>query len=283
MIHVRLLTAADLALGMRLKAQAGWNQTEADWRRAFDLQPDGCFVAEFDGVPVGTVTTCLFGPTGWVAMVLVEQGVRGRGVGTTLMQHALAFLDGQGARRVRLDATPLGRPLYEKLGFVAEYVLSRYEGEPAAAAPPGLPRETTLTAARPEHVEAICRLDVSATATDRRKLLLSLLDTGPGSFQIAERGGEVIGYHAARAGSAAHFLGPCIATADAGPLLLADALHRFSSRRVFLDIPEDNAPAVGLVRSFGLTLQRPLLRMCRGPRLAEHLTDLWASSGPEKG
>ena len=52
MIRVRPLAAADLPLGLRLSQAAGWNQTEADWRRFLDLQPDGCFVAELDGTPV---------------------------------------------------------------------------------------------------------------------------------------------------------------------------------------------------------------------------------------
>ena len=65
MIHLRLMTPRDVPLGMRLKQQAGWNQTEVDWRRCLELQPDGCFVAEVEGVPVGTVTTCIFGSVAW--------------------------------------------------------------------------------------------------------------------------------------------------------------------------------------------------------------------------
>src|SRR5947209_18008666 len=53
-IHIRLMAEADLPFGMRLKAANGWNQTEADWRRYLELQPDGCFLAELDGKPVGT-------------------------------------------------------------------------------------------------------------------------------------------------------------------------------------------------------------------------------------
>src|SRR5437899_7867264 len=93
MVQIRLMTGADLPLGMRLKAANGWNQTEADWRRYLDLQPDGCFVAMLDGKPVGTLTTCVFGPVGWIAMVLVDAEYRGRGVGTTLMRHALTYLE----------------------------------------------------------------------------------------------------------------------------------------------------------------------------------------------
>ena len=72
MIRVRALIAADLPLGLRLCGAAGWNQTEADWRRFLDLQPDGCFVAELDGAAVGTTTTRVFGRVAWVAMVLAK-------------------------------------------------------------------------------------------------------------------------------------------------------------------------------------------------------------------
>src|SRR5437764_6600293 len=98
MLHIRVMSAADIPFGMRLKQQAGWNQLEADWRRYLDLQPDGCFVAELDGQPVGTAATSLFGSVAWIALVLVDNAVRGRGIGTALMERALAFLDQRGVR-----------------------------------------------------------------------------------------------------------------------------------------------------------------------------------------
>src|SRR5438128_556209 len=112
-IHIRLMTAADVSFGMRLKAANGWNQTEADWHRYLDLQPDGCFVAEIDGNPVGTLTTCIFGTVAWIAMMLVDVSQRRRGIGLALMQHAIDFLTHEGVISIRLDATPLGQRLYE--------------------------------------------------------------------------------------------------------------------------------------------------------------------------
>jgi len=78
MIHVREFTTNDLAFGMRLKTAAGWNQMEADWKRAFELEPHGCFVAEYEGRPAGTTTTCVFGDVAWIAMVLVDEALRGQ-------------------------------------------------------------------------------------------------------------------------------------------------------------------------------------------------------------
>ena len=105
MITIRQMTMDDVALGMKLSAQARWNQTEADWRRFIELEPEGCFVGELDGRPVGTTTTCVFRKTAWIAMVLVDINSRGNGVGTTLLRHAIEYLEGRRVDTIRLDAT----------------------------------------------------------------------------------------------------------------------------------------------------------------------------------
>src|SRR5579885_3133328 len=108
MLHIRHMTEDDVPLGLRLSEQAGWNQTPADWQRVLWLGPEGCFVAEVEGVGVGTAAATLFGPIAWVSLVLVDAAHRNRGIGSALMRHVLAYLDGSGVRSVRLDATAQG-------------------------------------------------------------------------------------------------------------------------------------------------------------------------------
>ena len=277
------MTVRDVPLGMRLKEQAGWNQTEADWKRFLDLEPDGCFVGELEGVAAATLTTCTFGPVAWVAMVLVDQPLRGRGLAKALLAHALDFLERRGVRSVRLDATPLGQPLYEKLGFVVEYELARYQGvlppRGAAARPPGVGEEPLLA----EHMEQLCCLDRAVAGADRRKLLLRLLVENPGAVKAVQEGGAVTGFIMAREGSGALQIGPCVGSAAAAPVLLRDAWWRYAGRPVYVDIPTGNTPAVALAEAVGLAVQRPFLRMCRGPSAGKRPEQLWASSGPEKG
>ncbi|MCI0463055.1 MAG: GNAT family N-acetyltransferase [Gemmataceae bacterium] len=278
MIRIRSMTPEDLALGLRLKEQAGWNQTEADWLRFLTAEPGGAFVAELDGQPAGTLATCVFGPVAWIAMVLVDSSLRRRGVARALMEHALAWLDESGVPTVRLDATPLGQPLYEQLGFVTEHVLTRFEGfAPPTEAPPG------VRAARPQDREALLRLDREATGTDRARILLPLIDEQPDSVRVVERDGEILGFLMSRPGARARYVGPCIARAGAGPLLLADAWQSHAGEPVFIDVPLSNTHALGRAQAAGLTAQRPLTRMGRGPRVAEQVELLWASAGPEKG
>ena len=83
----------DVAAGMRLKTIAGWNQTQADWHRFLELNPGGCFVALHQGRVVGTVTAIAYsGSVGWVGMMLVDPDFRRRGIGTRLMERAMASL-----------------------------------------------------------------------------------------------------------------------------------------------------------------------------------------------
>ncbi len=277
------MTVADLPFGMRLKAANGWNQTEADWRRYLDLQPDGCFVAMLDREPVGTLTSCVFGPVAWIAMVLVDSEHRGRGVGTALMRQALEFLEQQGVSSARLDATPLGQPLYEKLGFVAEYTLHRYEG----ILPPAEPKQGTVSLSveplASAYVPEMLRIDRAVTHTDRRKLVLRLASEFPETMRILRGANATLGFCGARPGARALQIGPCLATGAAGRPLLEDVRQHYGCKQVFIDIPDDNEPAVRWALETGLIEQRPLLRMCRGRALDECVAELWASSGPEMG
>ena len=278
MIRIRALTHDDIPLAMKLKDQAGWNQTEADWRRFLDMEPDGCFAAEWDGQAVGTTVTCVFGSVAWIAMVLVDPEWRGRGIGKALMSHALSFLDAQGVPSVRLDATALGKPLYEKLGFVAEYELARYEGIPQ-----GGDESHAVEKANAKDWPQLFQLDREITRADRSKFLTRLFSERREDVQMVRSGTEIVGFLAGRPGVRAWQIGPCLATHGAGAMLLADAAHRHVRGRVFIDIPVDNQGAANMAHRLGLTVQRHLVRMCRGRPVTERTDRIWASSGPELG
>jgi predicted N-acetyltransferase YhbS len=279
MLSIRTMNAADVPLGMHLKDAAGWNQTEADWRRLLALEPAGCFVAESDGRPVATTCVTVFPPVGWVSMVLVDPPARGRGIATRLMEHALACLDGRGVRSVRLDATPLGRAAYERLGFVAEYEVARWEGEARAGRPaPG------IAAAGPGDVEAIAAIDAEAAGTGRSRLLARLREERPDALMALTAGGRIVGYACVRPGTRASQVGPVVAVESGAGETLADAaLSACAGGRVFADVPVPNAAAMRWAEARGLRVQRRFTRMRRGDAVPDRPERLWAGFGPEKG
>ena len=279
MIELRNMTRPDVPLGMRLKDEAGWNQTEDDWRRFLDLEPGGCFVALQEGRPVGTVAAFAFGSIGWIAMVLVDKPARHRGIGTRLVEDALDYLDARGVRTVRLDATALGRPIYERLGFVAEYELVRMQG--VAASPDS---DSNVHALLPERLADVLELDRKVSATKRARLLESLHREAPDAMRIFVADQDILGYMTIRRGARATQIGPGVAlTEEAGRALIEDALSRCREKPIFVDVPVENIAAVTCVESHGLVVQRPFIRMRRGDPVDDDPTRLWASSGPEKG
>jgi ribosomal protein S18 acetylase RimI-like enzyme len=278
MIAIRVMTLADLPPGLGLSRQAGWNQTEADWRRFLDLEPQGCFVAELDAVSVGTTTTCIFGSVAWVAMVLVDVDARRQGVASALLEHAIDFLEGRAVTSVRLDATAAGQRVYEKLGFVPQYALSRYEGRLARTGTPG--RVALATA---EMLSKIVEFDFQVTGTHRAKMLTRLFEESPEAMHVVHERGEMKGFVTCRRGANATQIGPCLAEPAAGRALLHHAMSRYAGEPVFVDVPRDNAPAVETVEAAGLRVQRHFMRMVRGEPVCDDVGFLWASSGPEKG
>jgi GNAT superfamily N-acetyltransferase len=278
MIEIRRMTIDDVQLGLKLTRQAGWNQTESDWLRFMNLEPTGCFVAELNGSSVGTITTCLFGQVAWIAMLLVDAGARGRGVGTAMLKHSLNYLEGRKVKTVRLDATSAGQPIYEKLGFVPEYQLARFEG----MAPSGR-TGPVVTEATPEIFAGIIEFDKRMTGTNRAKMLSRLFEEFPEDIHALWHGDKIEGFIITRPGANAIHIGPCIATTDAGSVLLSDALNRCAAESVFIDIPLDNAGAVRVAESGTLRIQRYFMRMYRGERVKDNIKALWAGSGPEKG
>ena len=278
-MNIRTMTPADIPLGMKLSAQNGWNQLEADWRRQLDLEPAGCFLAERDGVGVGTACACVFGSVAWIALVLVDANQRGQGIGTTLMKHVLDWLDARGVPSVRLDATPLGRPIYEKLGFVAEFTLHRFAWVlPAMAEAP-----SPVVGASDADLAGIMALDQQVTGTDRSRLLKRLYQERPEEMRLVRGRAGIDGFVAARPGARASQIGPCAGSAPACRQLLEDACRRHAGESVFLDVPEDNAAAVAVASALGLTVQRALVRMGRGPTVKEDRAAFWTGFGPEKG
>ena len=118
---LRLLHAADLAAVMELSRLAGWNQTIDDWQTLLRLDPLGCFGIEVDDRIVATTTLLCYGTRlAWIGMVLTMPDYRRLGFAQRLVQAALQRSAALKIASVKLDATPEGRPLYEKLGFQTE-------------------------------------------------------------------------------------------------------------------------------------------------------------------
>ena len=275
------MSVSDLPFCRHLVQQAGWNQSDADWLRTMELEPEGCFVAEKEGVPVATTTTCCFGKCAWIAMVLVDTTFRNQGIAKQMLLYAMEYLERKGMTTIRLDATVLGQGLYKKLGFEDEYEVARFMREPES-------EKSTSPWIQPavseETMQDIVKLDQYATGVDRTMLLRSVKGQGSPFFYIGNDDKKVEGFACSREGSSAIQIGPVIATkANAGRRVLDEITSQLVGQRIFVDIPSQNIPAVQWAETNGFTKQRTFVRMYRGTRIQDYPEFIWASSGPEKG
>ncbi len=279
--EVRLLREADIPVAMRLKELARWNQTETDWRRLLRLEPNGCFCATAEGRVVGTTTTTTYGrELAWIGMVLVDPQYRHRGIATMLMRAALEYLSETGVAAVKLDATPDGRPLYEKLGFRVESLIERWGG--VAQSTPAVDCSTLNSSGRRE----LLALDRRAFGADRSKLIDMLIENACiAPLVTTAPDGRVTGYALARKGTDATYVGPLVATdADAALALLDELLSLLTGQRIYIDVNTDFGAAAEVLVARGLIKQRDLIRMGYGERSSAGSSPyVFAIAGPEFG
>lgn len=276
-VEIRLLFESDIPAAMRLKEAAGWNQTEADWRRLIKLEPNGCFAAIENDQLVGTTTITTYeNDLAWIGMVLVDPQHRRRGIATRLIETALAYLEGKVAV-VKLDATAEGSSVYEKFGFKSESLVERWRG---AVKSRSTEREDTAI-----NLEALLALDRRAFSADRSRLITSLIDDSQISpVLVTEESGSLIGYALARAGTKAAYIGPVVTTDTAHARNLLDrSLGQLSGSSVYMDFNNECGVSPSVLADRGFVKERDLIRMSYGSRSVKTSPLVIAIAGPEIG
>ena len=260
------MSSADLSSCDELRKIAGWNQRTQDWLRFLELSPSGCFVAAREGRVVGTVTTLAYGQeVGWIGMLLVEPNARGQGIGTALLQRAIDYLRAVQVRCIKLDATPKGEELYRKIGFRAEWTLTRFERDQFDSEemiPCAVPRRWRKTEL--QDLPGIVSLDAEAFGVARPDLIRSLWASPNVSF-VCEMNRQVRGFSMSRAGSVANYFGPIVAESDdMAEMLLRALISVGAAGPIYWDVPDENESAVAFAQRLGFNPQRKLLRMFLG-------------------
>jgi len=255
------MRATDIDDGLRLCRVSGWNQVRRDWEQFLALSPNGCCVAAHEGQIVGTVATVRYGTRfGWIGMVLVDPAVRGRGIGTRLLDHSLALLSDMPL--VRLDATTAGHPLYLTRGFAEEGQINRLQGitsAPAQARPEGVRPMSS------QDIGDVSALDELVFGANRIAMLRWMWQGAPGYAWVVERGGRVAGYTFGRHGHDFEHLGPIVAADDDMAQELATAcLGAHGGRSFVVDVPLGQPSLQQRLEALGFRYQRPLIRMARG-------------------
>jgi GNAT superfamily N-acetyltransferase len=266
---LRRLRAEDIPAAAQLSAQAGWNQTEEDWRTLLALSSEGCLAIEVNGHLAATTTLLCYGrKLAWIGMVLTKAEYQRRGFARRLLAHALETADKMGIATIKLDATDQGQPIYESLGFRNEQEIVRWSR----------PGENTaqLQTGGTSTEEPWRELDSPVFGSDRSKLLSRLAQLNP-PRSISRS------YLFSRPGRLSAYLGPCVSENPGTARRMIEECVLDARSAWSWDLFPRNQHAVALARDLGFSPKRHLMRMARGKELREREDAIHAIAGFELG
>lgn len=186
---------------VRLSRQAGWPHRPDDWRLVLALS-EGFAAINGSGAVAGTILLTPYAQDcATINMVIVDESMRGRGLGRRLMAAAM---ERAGDLPLRLVATAEGLPLYERLGFRETGTIVQHQGLAGSVVAPG-----NTQAATADDLPAITALDRQAYGADRSALMRNLFDLG--QFAVIRGKGHVSAFAAIRAFGRGEVIGPVVA------------------------------------------------------------------------
>jgi GNAT superfamily N-acetyltransferase len=254
----RTLLVSDIPAAYALSVEAGWNQTQADWRLMLD-HGSGFGVTD-GGRLVASALVHGFGPVSWISMVLVTRDHRRRGLATELLARCIRVLTDKGIVP-GLDATEAGRTVYEPLGFRPTFALDRRVVtimDNVISAP------ANVRPLVPTDLPAVARYDAGIFGADRSHILRHLQKRAPELACVAEEGGKILGFVLGRDGREATQIGPVMADDPAVAIRLIDAALARVSGRVYIDSLDRHRELNAHLAMRGFDIQRGFTRMLLG-------------------
>jgi ribosomal protein S18 acetylase RimI-like enzyme len=260
-VTLRPMTADDLPAAQALTDQLRWPHRLSDWQDAF-AHAEGR-VAERDGQVVGTGLRLCYGSRhAVIGLVIVAPACQGRRIGLRLM---LALLDGLDAHTVLLHATPQGRGLYERLGFVRTGEVRQHQGTALPAPLVALAAGRRLRPAGVRDVDTLIALDHASRGMPREALIRALAAQAVACVVLSD-GEQACGFAMLRRFGRGQVIGPVVAPdVDGAQALIAHLAGQNAGHFTRIDIDFDSGLAEWL-EGLGLLRVDAPVTMVRPPR-----------------
>ncbi len=261
--HIRPMTQPEVhRLAVEWAAAEGWNPGLHDADAFFATDPAGFLVGELGDEPIGCISAVSYGGAfGFIGFYIVQPAFRGQGYGILLWQKALEKLAGQ---PVGLDGVFAQQANYARAGFVFAYSNLRFEF--SGEKPTVLPAENVVPLASVPLPDLLA-YDLGCFPTERPAFLQAWLRLPESHGWAVVENGRLRGYGVIRRCRVGYKIGPLFAD----DLAVARTLWRrlvagtAPGERVYLDVPEINAPGLRLTEELGMKKVFGTARMYLGP------------------
>ncbi|BCS88768.1 GNAT family N-acetyltransferase [Pseudodesulfovibrio sediminis] len=254
---IRTMTREDMDVAITLAAAEGWNPGLTDGASFYAADPDGFFISELNGEPVGTISAVRYGSGfGFIGLYIVVPAMRGKGYGLDLWNHAMTYLEG---RNVGLDAVIEQEQTYKKAGFTTFYRSARYEGVGGGTKPDG------VTPLQQLDMAMVAEYDRQCFPAARDAFLQAWLSPSVvTAFGVVDRD-RLTGFGVIRPCKSGYKIGPLFADSAGVAEMLYRALKAsVPDEPVYLDVISPNKAALELVKRHGLHEIFATVRMYTG-------------------
>jgi GNAT superfamily N-acetyltransferase len=190
-LTIRPWTKEDIPYVCQSVSREQWGHTRNDIERCWHWEPKGCLIVGEEGVRLGHVSCIAYGKLGWIGLLIVNPELRGKGIGTALMEKAITHLRETGVESIRLEAVEEVVPLYERLDFRQEFASLRYQGRMTAVT--SASSKAGVSTVRPQDLPELVAFDSDSFGTGRARVLRSLVEGNPLHSFMAKRE-ELLGY-----------------------------------------------------------------------------------------
>jgi len=267
---IRNMTPAEVDALVDWAAREGWNPGLHDAGLFWATDPEAFIAAELAGEMIGGgAITAYGGEFGFMGFFIMRPEFRGRGLGNQLWQarreRLLARL--RPGASIGMDGVFDMQAYYARGGFVFSHRNLRFRVE--VDRPPAQPDGEDVVALSTVAYDELAAYDRRCFPAPRPTFLKGWIAQADALALGLRRKGSLAGYGVVRRCREGCKIGPLFADDRAAAEALYLRLAGFAAGGpLFLDAPENNPEAMGLVRAHGMTEVFGCARMYLGPKPA---------------
>jgi len=244
---IRKMLRPDLDFAINLAEKEGWNPGIHDADCFYNTDPNGFFIGELDGLPVGCISAVSYNSSfGFVGFFIVKPEFRGKLYGIYLAKQAMAYM---GMRNIGVDGVIAKVPHYEKYGFKFAYKNIRYEG----IAKNNILADKNSVELSKVPFDVLAEYDNKIFPANRSKFLKQWIVQPEGSAIAIIDNNKISGYGVLRKCKSGFKIGPLFAdNFQIAESIFAVLCKKINGQIFYLDIPEINKDALSLVNKYNM-------------------------------
>lgn len=254
-LKIRKMSREEAEFAVEMAAAEGWNPGINDGKLFYETDPEGFFIAEISGKPIGCASAVAYDDFfGFLGLYVIRPEFRRSGIGMKLTRKCLEYL---GKRNIGLDGVIENEKKYQKvMKFKSYYSNLRFEGIGGGEVPSGLVKISEV------QFEDLLDYDRRMFPAPRARFLKEWIKQ-PDSFAYAKLEAEQLkGYGVIRKCRTGYKIGPLFADDLPTAEKIFQALKAsVPGETIYLDVPEPNKNAMEIAEKYGMTRVFKTIRM----------------------